>query len=144
MGELEAMDARGPSPVERSLFPGREPGRSKPGGVVVITRFKCRSRRQMLVIVRLHRRLKKKVSAASDGFIGVRLYPQWNERVLLSVSLWRDLTSLYDMGSVPEHVAATRIPGRLGINTSCGVFEYSGDWRVILFGEGWSTTSPLD
>jgi len=47
------------------------------------------------------------------------------------------------MGEIQAHVRAARIPARWGIATACGVFEYVGDWRAVLFGGSWGTPSPL-
>lgn len=114
------------------------------GGAVVITRFACRTRRDILLLWWLHLRLKPAVRARTRGFLGVRLFIDWRRRQVRSVSLWTDPAHLYDLGEVREHVAATRIPRRRGIATSCGVYTYEGDWRTVMFGKAPdSAPSPL-
>jgi hypothetical protein len=36
-----------------------------------------------------------------------------------------NINSLYEMGDVPAHVKASRIPGRMGLSTASGVFDYA-------------------
>lgn len=110
---------------------------------MVVTYFHCGSVPRMLFIAGLHRSMRKTVGREVKGFLGVELYYDFRKRVLRSVSLWRDLASVYGMGSVYKHVAATRIPGRLSIDTACGVYEYSGDWRDVLFGAKSAQRPPL-
>jgi hypothetical protein len=52
---------------------------------------------------------------------------------MFSVSLWRDIDAIYDMGEVTRHVAAAHIPRRMGIKTRCGIYTFTGDWRRLLF-----------
>jgi len=113
------------------------------GGVVVITAFACRTRTDVLLLWWLHHRLDARVRAATDKFLGVKLYIDWSDRRVRSVSLWSDIKGLYDMGKVEAHIAATRLPAQRGITTSCGVYGYRGDWRTVLFGEGYATPAPL-
>jgi len=50
-----------------------------------------------------------------------------------------------DMGQSSRHVASARVPGRMGVETACGVYCYDGDWRKVLFGiEDSKNESPLD
>jgi hypothetical protein len=113
------------------------------GGVVVVTAFACRTRRDLLVLWWLHHRLKPAVQAAAPDFLGVRLFIDWRRRLVRSVSLWARPAGLYAMGEVGGHIAATRVPPRRGITTSCGVYGYRGDWRTVMFGEGFATAPPL-
>lgn len=113
------------------------------GGVVVVTAFACRTRRDVLLLWWLHHRLKPAVRAAAGDFLGVRLFIDWRRRLVRSVSLWARPTGLYALGSVSAHIAATRIPRRRGITTSCGVYAYRGDWRTVMFGGEYATPPPL-
>ncbi len=114
------------------------------GGAVVITAFACRTRRDVLLLWWLHHRLKPAVRAEAPSFVDVRLYIDWRRRLVRSVSLWSEVGGLYDMGKVTGHISAARVPGSRGIETSCGVFTYRGDWRTVLFGgEDRGTISPL-
>ena len=117
---------------------------AEPGGAVVVTAFVCRTRRDVLLLWWLHRRLKPQVRAQAPAFIDVRLFIDWRRRVVRSVSLWSEITGLYDMGKVPGHIKATRIPAGRGLETTCGVFTYGGDWRAVLFdSEIHQAVSPL-
>lgn len=113
------------------------------GSVVVVTAFQCVTRRQVLAIWWMHRRLKPAVRAAAPDFLGVRLHIDWRNRLVRSVSLWAKGTGLYDMGKVGGHISATRYPPARGIETSCGVYLYGGDWRTVMFGDGYASRPPL-
>jgi len=108
--------------------------RAGEGGAVVVTMFDCRSRRNIVLLWWLHRRLRSHVRARAKGFLGIRLYIDWRRRVVRSVSLWADPPSVYSIGDVPAHVAAARIPPRLGIQTSCGMYTYEGACSAVMFG----------
>ena len=108
-----------------------------------MTRFECQTIWQALRILRLHRPMKRIVRHNVDGFIGINLVKDWQHRTIYSISLWHDRQSIYGMGEVSAHVRAARVPARMGIVTSCGVFDYAGDWRNVLFGKGWAGPSPL-
>ena len=113
-------------------------------GVVVVTLFECQSVGKMLAIGYLHRRMKAVIREKVPGFLDVRLFVDWKHRSSRSVSLWSNLDALRLMGTVSQHVAASRLPARYGIETACGVFAYIGDWRTVLFGDSrWSSDSPL-
>jgi hypothetical protein len=113
----------------------------------VITRFDCPSLVAMLVVTRLHGRIRRRVRAQIPGFRGVALIKQWSERRLLSISLWDETSSVLQMGEVRQHVLAARLTQRLGIATSGGVFTYTGDWREVVLDDdvrdGWVGPSPL-
>lgn len=113
------------------------------GGQVVVTRFESRSLAGLLTILLLHLRLKYDVRRQARGFVTVKIHLDWRHRTLLSISLWRDLDSVYSMGDVPRHVSAVRLPGGLGVETACGVFCYMGDWRRVMFGGTPTSGSPL-
>lgn len=115
-----------------TAFPLRD--RAADGGAVVITLFNCRTRRDVLLVWWLHYRIKLAIARRAKGFLDVRLFIDWRRRIVRSVSLWTDLASLYDMGEVGPHVAATRLPARRGIETSCGVYPYEGDCSAVMFG----------
>lgn len=113
------------------------------GGQVVVTRFECGTLRGLLAIIALHLRLKVDVRRRARGYLGVRTLVDWRHRTLLSVSLWQDLDSVYSMGMVPRHVSAVRVPGLLGVRTTCGVFCFVGDWRRVMFGSAAEPRSPM-
>jgi hypothetical protein len=120
-------------------------GQARPtdGGQVVITRFECPDLLRLVLVVILHLRLKLDVRRQATGYLGGTLLVQWRRRCLLSVSVWHDRDSLHSMGSVPRHVQAARLPGRLGIATACGVYSFAGDWRQVMFGRQTPPRSPL-
>jgi hypothetical protein len=108
--------------------------RAGEGGAVVVTMFDCGSRWNIVLIWLLHRRIRSRVRARARGFLDIRLYIDWRRRIVRSVSLWADPPSVYNIGDVPEHVAVTRIPPRLGIQTSCGMYTYEGACSAVMFG----------
>lgn len=110
----------------------------------MITRFECPSWWVMVVVVLLHQRIKRQVAQRADGYLGAAMLRDWRTRTVLSMSLWRDIDSVYSMGNVPRHITASRIPARLGIRTRAGVFCYAGDWRQVMFGAGTPKPSPLE
>lgn len=112
-------------------------------GQVVVTRFECPTYWSLLVVLLLHARLKSEVRRNAGGFIGVKLLVDFCRRTVLSISLWKDLDSIYSMGQVPGHIEATRIPRGLGVDTTCGVFCFVGDWRRVMFGGAGRQRSPL-
>jgi hypothetical protein len=113
------------------------------GGQVVVTRFDCRTVLNLLYLLIVHLRLKRDVRRQADGFVGVRTIVDWRRRSFLSISVWVDLDSVYTMGAVPRHVAAARLPGHLGVATTCGVFCFVGDWRRVMFRSPVASHSPL-
>ncbi|MEV4756494.1 hypothetical protein AB0J86_15465 [Micromonospora sp. NPDC049559] len=123
------------------MTPVYEPDPS--GGQVVITRFECPSRWVLLRLVVLHVRIKRAVQRRLPELIGSRMVVGWRTNTLLSISVWPDLDSMYGMGSVPQHVTGARVPSRLGVVTTCGVFTFTGDWRKIMFGAPVPARSPL-
>jgi hypothetical protein len=113
------------------------------GGQVIVTRFECPSLRVLVYLLALHVRVKRDVRRHAPGLIASRVVVRWRQRTMLSISLWPDLDSVYDMGSVPRHVMGSRIPGQLGVVTSSGVFTFAGDWRRVMFGSPAAPRSPL-
>lgn len=113
-------------------------------GVIVVTLFRCESISNILRIWIRHKLLMPKISENVPGFLGVHMYPRWSSRELRSVSLWRCRADILGMGEVPEHVALSRFPARIGIETVCGIFEFSGDWKTLLFGVEMEQVSPID
>ena len=109
----------------------------------MITRFECPNVLTMIVIVVLHQRIKRQVARLATGYLGALMLRDWRSRTVLSISLWRDIHSVYTMGDVPLHIEASRVPARLRIRTRAGVFCYAGDWRRVLFGAGVAKPSPL-
>jgi hypothetical protein len=112
-------------------------------GCVVITRFECQVLLRLLFLIALHRRLQRDVRRRTNGFVGATAIVDWRNRTLISISLWSDLDAVYSMGQVPSHIEAARLPRRLGIATSCGVYAFAGDWRRVLFGTQAQAQSPL-
>lgn len=110
----------------------------------MITRFECPSLAVMVIVVLLHRRIKRQVARLADGYLGAVMLREWRTRTVLSISLWRDLESVYSMGNVPRHIIGSRVPARLGIRTRAGAFCYAGDWRQVMFGAGHPKPSPLE
>jgi hypothetical protein len=100
---------------------------------VVITRFECPNLLVLVYLLVLHRRVRRAVRDFADGFVTVQTSVEWRTRTLLSISVWQDLGSVYSMGKVTRHIMATRLPCRLGVRTSSGVYCYVGDWRRVLF-----------
>jgi hypothetical protein len=119
------------------------PRASDPRSQVVITRFECPDLFTVLRIFRLHRRIKKEVRRVAAGYLGGTTLVQWRRRTLLSFSLWDRMDSIYSMGEVPGHIVASRIPARLGVATSCGIYAYSGDWRQLMFGTPTAAAEPV-
>jgi hypothetical protein len=113
------------------------------GGQVVITRFECPNVWTLVALRCLHMRVARDVRRHAAGFLGVRAIVDWRARVLLSVSVWADLDSVYSMGDVPRHITAARLPGRFGVRTTSGVFCAVGDWRRVMFRSPVSGGSPL-
>lgn len=121
-----------------------EQAQEGPGsGVIAVTSFDCRTRRDMLVVWWMHRRLRPAVVANAPAFQSIELFWDWPNRRLRSVSLWDNLRGLYDMGEVREHVAAVRVPAARGIRTACAIFVSAGDWRNVMFGSTLETACPL-
>jgi hypothetical protein len=113
------------------------------GGQLVVTRFECGSLPALLAVRITHARLKRHVRRGARGFLGVTAITDWRRRTMLSISLWQDLDSIYSMGNVPQHVAASRLPHRLGVSTTSGIFCLAGDWRRVMFRSDVTTRSPL-
>jgi hypothetical protein len=132
---------RGRHPGLAGIGPQLEPDVA--GGQVMVTRFDCRTLMNLLYLLVVHLRLKRDVRRHAEGFIGVRTIVDWRRRSFLSVSVWADLDSVYSMGGVPRHVEAARLPGRLGVETTCGVFCFVGDWRRVMFRSPVPSVSPL-
>jgi hypothetical protein len=111
---------------------------------VVITRFDCRNIRNLACILALHYRVKPQVRRKAAGYLGAKTIVLWRQRTVLSVSLWRDLSAIYQMGNLGRHILASRIPGQLGVATACGVYAYSGEWKTLMFGApGTGVPEPL-
>jgi hypothetical protein len=123
------------------MTPVIEPDPGK--GQVVVTRFECPSVWAVLAVRLMHIRVKRAVRRHATGFAGITLIIDWRRRTVLSISLWQDLESVYTMGQVTQHIHATRIPSKLGITTSCGIFCYAGEWMRVMFGASRVTRSPL-
>jgi len=116
---------------------------SDPRSQVVVTRFECPNRWRLLIILAKHFRLKKEIRRVAEGYLGGTVIVQWKRRTLLSLSLWRDLDSIYDMGRSNGHIKASRVPARLGVVTTGGIYAFSGDWRQIMFGVPVDAREPL-
>src|SRR5262245_10766305 len=116
---------------------------SDPRSQVVITRFECHSLLRLLRILARHYRVKREVRRVAPSYLGGTTLIRWRARTLLSFSLWRDLDGVYDMGKADSHIVASRVPARLGVSTSCGIYPYAGDWRQIMFGVPVAANEPL-
>jgi len=113
-------------------------------GQVMITRFECPNLSAMAIIVVLHTWIKRQVAQLAEGYLGAVMLRDWRSRTVLSISVWRDLDSVYSMGNVSRHIRASRFPHRLGVTTRAGAFCYAGDWRQVMFGAGQPKASPLE
>jgi hypothetical protein len=113
------------------------------GGEVVVTRFECATWRSLTTVLLLHLRVKPKVKRFAHGFLGSSVFVDWQGKVVLSVSMWASAKDIYSMGNVPHHILATRVPGRIGVMTTSGVYSYTGDWRRVLFRSWSENQSPL-
>ena len=82
-------------------------------GQVVITRFECESTRGLLRLMLLHKRIKRDVRRQASGFIGVRTLVFWRSHTMLSISVWKDLDSIYSMGRVDRHIKAAKRTSQL-------------------------------
>ncbi len=105
-----------------------------PRGQCVLTRFVCPSLYALLVVKLLHYRVRPQIRRVAPAYLGGTTIVHWRSRTLLSLSLWRDLDGVYDMGQARRHVLAARVPGRLGVRTSCDVYTRRGEWRHVMFG----------
>jgi hypothetical protein len=112
-------------------------------GCVVITRFECRTLPQLLFLIALHRKVHRDVRHRAQGLVRATTIVHWRGKTLMSISLWSDLDALYSMGRVRRHIDAARLPARLGIATSCGVYGFVGDWRRVMFGTQAEARSPM-
>ena len=113
------------------------------GGQVVVTRFECGGLVNLLTLLVLHVRIKRAVRRHAPALIGSRVVVDWRRKVMFSVSMWPDIDSVYAMGGVNRHVLAARLPRRIGVRTTCGVFCYAGDWRRVMFRGGSQAQSPF-
>jgi len=116
---------------------------SDPRSQVVITRFECHGLARVLLILAMHVRIKREVRRLAKDFLGATTVVLWRERVVLSITLWRRLDGIYDMGGSNRHIVASRRPARLGITTAAGIYTYAGDWRQIMFGTAATADEPL-
>lgn len=114
------------------------------GGCVVITRFECRSLLRLLYLMLKHSSTKRAVRRSAKGYVDSVAIVDWRQRTLISVSLWRSVASIFSMGEVREHVFAARLPRKLGIATTCGIYKFAGDWRSVMFGTFAEAHSPLE
>jgi hypothetical protein len=116
---------------------------SDPRSQVVITRFECHGLARVLLVLAMHVRIKKEVRRVAKDFLGGTTVVLWRERVVLSITLWRRLDGVYDMGGSNRHIVASRRPAKLGISTACGIYTYAGDWRHLMFGTAATAGEPL-
>jgi len=113
------------------------------GGQVVVTRFECGTLGRLVLLLLVHARVKRDVRRHSSGLVASKVAVDWRGRVLLSISLWLAVESIYSMGGVPRHIEASRLPRRLGVRTTCGVFCFAGDWRRVMFRGSVDSRSPF-
>ncbi|MFJ6854158.1 hypothetical protein ACIQM3_27180 [Streptomyces sp. NPDC091271] len=114
-----------------------------PRGHIALTRFECRSALNMAVVLFLHARIKREVRRIAPEFVGAAPVVLWRHRTILSVTLWRTLESMYAMGEAQSHILAARVPHKLGIRTTSGLFPYGGDWKNLLFEATVTDVDPL-
>lgn len=110
----------------------------------MITRFEFTRLPDMLLFISLHRRVNKSAERMCDGLLGVSTLKYWQTLTVLSISVWRNLDSVYQMGDVPLHITASRWPAQRGTVTRCGVYPYSGDWKWVMFKAGTKGKSPTE
>jgi hypothetical protein len=114
------------------------------GGEVVITRFDCRTILNVAVLVLVHVAVKQNAKRRCDGLLASTAIVSWKDRRILSISLWRQRSDIFTMGRVQRHIFAARVPHHLGVETSCGVYSYAGDWRRVMFGWDVEHAAPLE
>lgn len=112
-------------------------------GCVVITRFECHSSPRLVYLFLKHWWVKRSVRRAAEGYVASKAVIDWRAKTLMSISLWCSIGSVYSMGQVREHIIAARLPRRLGIDTTCGIYTFAGDWRTVMFGTVTAAHSPL-
>lgn len=113
------------------------------GGQVVITRFECKNVISIVRLLVLHKRIKRQVRRAANGFVGAAMLISWRRRTVLSVSVWERLEDIYSMGNVSRHIQAAKNKPKLGIATTAGIFSYVGDWRYVMFHGNAPNNTPL-
>lgn len=96
-----------------------------------------------MIVLLLHLRVKPQLEKFAHGFLGSGVLVDWRNKVVLSVSLWRSAEDIYTMGEVSHYILATRVPGRIGVMTTSGVYSYVGDWRRVLFRSWPENQTPL-
>ncbi|MFJ8544424.1 hypothetical protein ACIRFH_20795 [Streptomyces sp. NPDC093586] len=112
-------------------------------GHIALTRFECRTALNVVVVLLMHMRIKREVRRVAPGFVGAAPVVLWKDRTVLSVTLWRTLESMYAMGEAQSHIRASRVPSKLGIRTTSGLFPYRGDWKNVLFEATVADIDPL-
>jgi hypothetical protein len=125
-----------PAPVAHPALDGTQ-------GLVVVTRFVAPTVPRLIVLRFIHPFVKLQIRLACPGLVGAASWTSWIEKTLYSISAWESSASIYDLGNVNGHVNASRIPGHLGVTTSCGVFSFAGEWKEMLFQAGPGGVSPL-
>jgi len=109
--------------------------------VAALTVFRCASWRSLARIVWEHRRVKRDVRRRVDGFVAVSLGVDVRTRTAFSLSLWRDLAAMRNVGHARRHVEAARQTLRSAdVETEQMVYQPLGDWRTVLWDESdmWS------
>jgi hypothetical protein len=122
---------------------GEAPDSQKGNGAIVVTRFECPNAWTLLILLIMHRRMKRDIRRAAPGFVGAKVVVTWSTRTMLNISLWDDTGSIHAMGRVPRHVDATRVPSKLGVRTAGAVYDFAGDWRTVMFDIECPNVSPL-
>jgi len=102
-------------------------------GQVVVTRFECKTIPRVLVILAVHGRVSRAVRKGAEGHVGSTALVHWRERTVLSISMWHRLEDIYSMGGINRHIVAARLPARLGIATTCGIYTHAGEWQKLMF-----------
>lgn len=114
-----------------------------PNPVIVVTTFSCPTRSSLCWVRWMHTRIGRDVLRSTDGLLGVSIITKWRRRVAINVSLWRSPGDIYSMGESKSHVAAAHMLARLKVATSCGIFDYRGEWKEVLIGTVGPKSNPL-
>lgn len=102
---------------------------------ISVTWFECKTPLQRWVVRWFHRVVGREVRARIPGYVGTSLFRPRNSAHLVSISMWEDQACMVRMGSVASHIRAARVPGRLRVKTTGGIYQYNGDWRTVLHGD---------
>ncbi|GAA4984255.1 hypothetical protein HD597_003661 [Nonomuraea thailandensis] len=103
------------------------------GGVVVVTRFDCGGLWRLLAFRIAHAWISARITPRLEGLVFIATRTDVAARRVLSVTLFRNLDQVYQMGTIPAHIKAARVTRRFGVRTRGAIFANVGDWRTVLF-----------